>query len=120
MTLKFDVTAHVHLYASGVNELRDIKETLAQLLTLETKIMTVISDFAAKQNAFNARMDASIQGLTGDVAELNRKIQELQNTSGVITPEDQALLNDLEQRGEAIAQRLEAMDAERPPAPPVG
>lgn len=82
--------------------------------------MSAISDFAARQKAFNDRMDTAVSGLTEDIATMNAKIQELQSTPGAITPEDQALLDDLQQRGEAIAQRLEALDALRPPAPPVG
>jgi hypothetical protein len=82
--------------------------------------MSAISDFATRQRSFNDRMDAAVEGLTGDVAELNRKIQELQNTSGAITPEDQALLDSLEERGNAIAAKLEALDGMNPPVPPVG
>lgn len=114
--IKLDVTVHIHIHASGVDE---IKAMLANLLIVGNSTMSAISDFAARQKAFNERMDAAVEGLTGDVAELNRKIQELQNTSGAITPEDQALLDELQQRGEAIAQRLEALDAIRPPVPPV-
>ncbi len=98
------------------------------------KIMSAISDFAAKQAAFNTRQGAAIdtavagvQGLTDDVAALNKKIQELQNSVGGVTPEDQALLDQLEVAGnetatrlEAVATALAALDAQTPPTPPVG
>lgn len=81
---------------------------------------TPISDFAVKQNEFNDRQDAAVAGLTGDVQTLNDKITELQNSAGTITPEDQALLNDIQARGEAITAKLEALDALTPPkVPPV-
>lgn len=81
--------------------------------------MSAISDFAAKQTQFNDRLTAAIQGVAADVAALNAKIEELQNTQGSITPEDQALLDDLQTRGEALASALEAVDNLTPPAPPV-
>jgi predicted nucleic acid-binding Zn-ribbon protein len=98
------------------------------------QIMSAISDFAAKQKAFNERQGAavdgavtSLQGLTADVAELNRKIEELQNSSGGVTPEDQVLIDDLQTQGEAVAAKAEALatalkaldDATPPVVPPV-
>ena len=82
--------------------------------------MSAISDFAAKQLAFNDRMNNAIAGLVGDVATLNAKIEELQNSAGTITPEDQALLNELEVAGDVMAAKLEALDNLTPPTPPVG
>lgn len=92
--------------------------TQSDLNKLERKIMSAISDFAAKQNAFNDRMDAAVAGLQGDVKTLNDQIAALQATQGQITPEDQALLDQIEQRGDAIATKLEALDALTPPTPP--
>lgn len=81
--------------------------------------MSAVSDFAAKVNAFNDRVDAAITGISGDIDALNAKILELQNTSGAITPEDQALLDAIQARGEAVATKLEALDAMTAPTPPV-
>lgn len=106
--------------------------TKCDLKEMETKIMSVISDFAAKQKAFNDRQGASIDGLvtsvsgiTADVQTLNDKIDELQNSPGGITPEDQALLNDLETAGNALADKIEAtaaalkaLDEQTPPVVP--
>lgn len=80
--------------------------------------MSKISEFADKQNAFNDRVDAAVTGLVADVQSLNDKITELQNTQGGITPEDQALLDAIEERSAAIATKLEALDALTPPAVP--
>ena len=82
--------------------------------------MTVIGDFATKQKAFNERLGTAIGGLTDDIAALNKKIGELQRTTGNMTPENEALLDELQAQGEAMATKLEALDALTPPAPPVG
>lgn len=94
--------------------------------------MSAIADFAAKQKQFNDRQATaidgavqSLQGLTDDVAALNKKIDELQNSPGSITPEDQALLDDLQSQGDNVAQKaealataLQALDSQTPPTPP--
>lgn len=80
--------------------------------------MSAVSQFAAAQNAFNVKMDASIAGLTGDIKKLNDEIAQLQNSPGNITPEDQALLDGLQERGQTISDKLAALDALTPPAVP--
>lgn len=83
--------------------------------------MSVISDYATAQAAFNARIETSVNGITADVTSLNDKITELQNSPGRISPEDQALLDGLQAQGAALATKLEALDAivtVPPPAPP--
>lgn len=106
--------------------------TKSDLAQLGHKIMSAISDFAAKQKAFNERLDnavssvsTSVTGLQGDIQSLNDKITALQNSSGTVTPEDQALIDQLEAQGGAIADKLEAassaltaLDELTPPTPP--
>lgn len=79
---------------------------------------TKISEFATAQNAHNDRQDAAVTDLQGDIQALNDKITELQNSPGGITPEDQASLDALQARGEAISAKLEALAALTPPVPP--
>jgi hypothetical protein len=81
--------------------------------------MSAISDYAAKANAFNDRIDSAVTGLQGDVQALNDTITKLQNSAGTVTPEDQALLDQLQARAETIATKVEALDALTPPVPPV-
>ena len=92
--------------------------TLKDLKAMERKIMSVISEFATKQTAFNERQSTAIDGLSTDVKALQEKIEELQNSPGEITPEDQALLDDLTTRAEGITAKLEALDNLTPPVPP--
>lgn len=82
--------------------------------------MSAVSDYVAKQKTFNDRMNVAVDGLVTDVDTLNKKITELQNTQGQITPEDQALLDEIQAQGEALATKLETLDqVTPPPAPPV-
>ncbi len=107
--------------------------TLKDLGDMETRIMSKISEYIAAQTAFNARIGTSIdaattsvQGLSGDIETLNAKITELQNSVGAVTPEDQALLDEAQTQGEALAAKVEAaanalaaLDALTPPTAPV-
>ena len=91
-----------------------------------------IRAFVTAQTGFNQRQGAAIDksvaaagGLSGDIAALNAKILELQNSPGQVTPEDQALIDELVTMGEAATARaeaqaaaLEALDAQNPPTPP--
>lgn len=105
--------------AAEVKHLNENRLILHRIEQAERNIMSAISEFAAKQNAFNDRVDKAVTGLTEDVQALNDKITELQNTPGVITPEDQALLDAIQARSEGIAAKLEALDSMTPPKPPV-
>lgn len=111
--MKLDVHLFVHLPADD-----SITHTLAKILTIGTSIMSKVSDFAAAQTAFNTRLDAAVSGISSDVADLNAKIQELQTSAGAVTAEDQALLDELQAQGEALATRFEAVDALTPPPVP--
>ncbi len=77
--------------------------------------------FAEKQTAYNDAIDKAIDGLSADIDALNAKIAELQATPPVLDPADQALLDDLQARGTAIADKIAALDAktEQPPVVPV-
>lgn len=92
--------------------------TKNDLQEMETRIMSVLSDYAGKVKAFNDRISAAIDGLSNDVEALTAKITELQNSPGAITPEDQALLDEAQAQAEALATKAEALDQMNPPTPP--
>lgn len=80
--------------------------------------MSAISEFAAQQEAFNARLDAAVTDIQGDVASLKQQIADLLASAGTISPEDQAALEALNARSSEIASKLEALAAETPPPVP--
>lgn len=85
---------------------------------MEKRIMSAISDYAAKVNASFDAIEAgvmaantSLTGLVDDVAYLKEVIDKLQNNPGPISPEDQALLDSAQARTDALGTRVEAFRA---------
>ena len=91
---------------------------LHRLAEMEKNIMSVISEFATAQNAFNDQIDIAITDLQGDVKSLNDQIAALQASGGAITPADQALLDGIQARSKTIVDKLQALDALTPPVVP--
>ena len=80
----------------------------------------VLQAFADQAKVFIGTINTGIDGIAGDIASLKAKILELQNTPGTLTPEDTALLNEIQGMTEALAGRVTELDALTPPvAPPV-
>lgn len=100
--------------------LKDIRSREGSILNRMEQLMSKISDFAAAMNAHNDAIDAAVGAVQADVAWLKEQIEKLQNTPGEITPEDQALLDALQVRTQALAERVAALDAMTPPKPPEG
>lgn len=113
-----DFHLHIHPNLAG-GDLDFLNKKLALILLNQGNLMTKVSEFAAAQSAHNDRMGVALDGISTDIAALNAKIAELQNSAGQITPEDQTLLDALQAQGEALAGRIEAADAMTPPAVPV-
>ncbi|HWH75890.1 MAG TPA: hypothetical protein VNT76_00915 [Candidatus Binatus sp.] len=80
--------------------------------------MSKISEFAAKQNEHNDKIDKAIEGISGDISFLKATIEKLQNTPGDVTADDQALLDALETRVNATTEKLAAIDDLTPPVAP--
>lgn len=77
-----------------------------------------IQAYGAAATAFSTRISAGIDGIAADLDALNALILQLQNNPGPISPEDQAILDSAVAAGEALAARVEALDAINPPAVP--
>lgn len=88
--------------------------------TLEA-IMSAITDFSDKMKIFFDRQDKAVSDLQDDVKSLQDQIAALQNSPGTITPEDQALLDEIQTRASTVSDKLDALDSLTPPAtPPAG
>lgn len=80
-------------------------------------IMSKISEFASAMDAHNTKIDTAVDGLTADVNDLKAQIAKLQGTQGVLTPEDQALLDGIEAKAGMVADKLKALDDTTEQAP---
>jgi uncharacterized membrane-anchored protein YhcB (DUF1043 family) len=106
-------------------ELRGLlKDSIRRQALLNYKlelIMSKISDYHdAVQTTFDA-ISAGLDGIGTDLQALADKITELQNSSGAITAADQALLDDIQAKAEALKVRVTDLDAKNvPPPPPAG
>src|SRR5207249_3874071 len=117
MPIKFQHDVYFH-HADPETQ-RLLQLLFDRLSTGMETLMSAISDFADKVKAHQDKIDAAVDGLVQDVKTLNDKITELQNTPGPITPSDQALLDDIDARATAAADKLSALDSlTPPPAPP--
>ncbi len=91
----------------------------ATILQLE-HVMSAISDFSTKVNAAFDTLGTAVDGLTTDVQTLNDTIKKLQDSAGTVTPEDQALLDEIQTRAQGVADKAKALDdlTAAPPTPP--
>ena len=104
---------------ASADELRSINKALAALIQLGERTMSAITDFAARQKEFNDRQAKAVQGITDDVKFLSDKLTAIQNSPGTLSAEDQAALDEALARSEAVTTKLEALDSQTPPTPPV-
>jgi peptidoglycan hydrolase CwlO-like protein len=121
-----------HFDGGDSRSLLRIEGKLNDLQNSVNNIMSKLSDFLTAQEAFNdtqsAAIDsvsASVSGLQGDVKSLNDKITELQNSTGAVTPEDQARIDAIQAKGVDLntkltnaAAALKALDDATPPVVP--
>jgi hypothetical protein len=98
---------------------RRLPVTIHDLEKLENRIMSAISDYAAKVNAAFDKLGTAVDGVADDVTFLKEEIKKLQDNPGPISPEDQAILDGVQARADTLASKVEALDqaTERPPTP---
>jgi hypothetical protein len=91
--------------------LNDIDERLV-------KLMGAFEDFVAAQTAHNTAVSVSLDGISGDINNLNAQIAALQAAAGGLTAEQQTALDALSAAGAALEAKAAALDALTPPVAP--
>ena len=76
--------------------------TKHDLKNMEDKIMSAISDYAAK-------VQASLDSINTSITSISTEITTLQNAQGAISPEDQTTLDNLATETAAAAEKLNAL-----------
>ena len=109
--------------ASGVREeyawSRITPASKHDLHELQTKLMSVISDMAAKEQADFAALTTQLQNIQSGVGNLQTLIKQLQASGGVVTAEDQALIDQMEKVSDSVVAAANAITTAVPAAPVV-
>ncbi len=80
--------------------------------------MSAISDYSTKQKAYNQEISDDLDAIKTQADAQNALIAQLQASQGTVTPEDQALIDQLEAGGKALADKADATANKTPPTPP--
>lgn len=114
--------ALVHMIDALTELIRDLHlhRKLDIIIQGQQDLMATFAQFVASQTSFNTRIGGAIDGLVGDVANLNAQIAALQLLleNGSLTAEQQAQLDTLIAAGEQIATRITTLDDMTPPVVP--
>lgn len=97
----------------------EILRGVQSMLTKQGKIMSAISDYATKQTAHNTAIAEDLTAIKGKLDEQTALITTLQNSAGVLTPEDQATLDQLEANNVALQSQADSTAGKSPPTTPV-
>lgn len=92
--------------------LEEINRKLSDIATTMSKVSTAVE----KQNAHLDAIDKAVEGIAADVRWLKELIESIQNGPGDLSAQDQALLDQLEERTGTLQQKVEALDALTPAA----
>ena len=104
--------------AAGFATKKDLEAAITAVLTEIGKVMSQITDYANRVNEYAATTEAAIADLAGDIDFLKKKIEEIQNNPGTLTPEDQAALDAMEARVKTASENATAAANVVPPTAP--
>lgn len=117
--MQFTVNVNVEPGPAAAATLDSILTAVKALQLQGTHLMSAISDFAAKQAAFNQDVSNDLDAIQANITNLNALITQLQNSAGTISPEDQATLDTLQTAGTDLQTKADALAGKTPPAVPV-
>ena len=95
----------------GVATKQDLKET-------ENKIMSAITDWAAKEQADLDTISATLDGIVAGVAALDTLITNLQNSPGTLSAADQAALDAIQAASKTLVTKSGAISTAPPTVTP--
>lgn len=114
-----ELACEVRKLGRNIENSNNNQAILNRLAEMECKIMTAIETYGEAVNAAFDKIGSAVEGVSSDVQWLKDEIVKLQNTPGPISPSDQAILDGIQARAEAVVAKVEALDAlTTPPATP--
>lgn len=86
-------------------------------------LMSAIDDalkaYAATQKTWNAEIKDDLNAISDKIATLQTTISQLQDSAGKVTPEDQAIIDDLQAKAADLGAQAGGVAGKTPPPPPV-
>lgn len=87
-------------------------------LRMEGRIMAKLEEYVQSVNAAFDTVQTGIDGITTDLSALDAKVEELKAANGQLTPDQEAALQGLVDRAEAIKNKVSDLDGARPAVEP--
>lgn len=88
---------------------------LARIEESEKRIMSQITDWAAKEQANLDAVSGTLDGIVKGIADLDAKITALQNSPGTLSAADQAALDSIVAASGALVTKSAAISTAPPP-----
>jgi hypothetical protein len=92
---------------------------LDQIHAQGTKLMSQVTDFAAKVQASFDKVNADLDNITAGIQSLDALITAFQNSPGTLSPSDQTALDQIQAASQALVAKADAVSV-TPPTPPTG
>jgi hypothetical protein len=108
----------IEISLASSEEVRHINESLAMIQHKLEKLMSQISDFAARQKAHNDKISSDLDAFSVDLKAHNDLIAKLQQSPGVLNPDDASLLDQIDSSGAALADKADKLAGVVPPVVP--
>lgn len=101
----------------GLDSQHTTEMILHRIEQMERKVMSAITDWAAKEQADLDAISGTLDGVVTGIKALDDKITALQSSPGTLSAEDQAALDAIQQASKALVAKSQAISV-TPPAPP--
>lgn len=88
---------------------RQVLARLDQINKTQERLMSQFTDLAAKETADFAKVSADLDTIVAGVADLDAKIQALQNSQGQLGPDDQAALDSISAASTALVAKADGV-----------
>jgi hypothetical protein len=98
--------------------LESIASSLSILVVKGVPLMSVITDWAAKEQADLTTISTQLQTITAGVQKLDALITSFQNSPGALSASDQAALDAVQAQSKSVVAAVQAIDTSAPGSAP--
>jgi predicted transcriptional regulator len=97
-----------------IGDLSPVTRRLDALAEGQKRIMSAITDWAAKEQADLSAISATLDGIAAGILNLDQMIQRLQNSPGPLGPDDQAALDAISGASKNLATKASSISVTPP------